>query len=1251
MHWRLLPTIAVLLLARPGEPAFETPGFAKAIAAAEQALAQGNLDGARGAIQRALERDPKSARAWALEAARAEAAGERDELVYAKHRELRLRVAQKADRKQTAGLREALIALDPIAKDLLALNARFRDQLVPLAKDYEKQGRRHSAIRVYKELLALDPEDVESQAAIERIAAAPDPSLAEDAKPKDLLADVSEEWIAEHDAEHGTWDERAVLERENYVTMTDAGYEVLLRSAEAMEQMNAFYRAFFGYGAEGDKRAVSRIDLRIFKSRDEYLKLGEGPPVEWSGGHFTGGAVETYIGQGGFQETVGTLFHEAAHQFVSLATNAAGWLNEGLASFFEGCRILPNGTVLMNLPANQRLFPLVERMEKGWMSDAWDGMDRQDPSKSEPEEAPTFRIVLEDEYPWGPAWYAPTWGVAYFLYNYQDPVDGRFVYRKAFRTFVDESGGRMGAGAVENFEEVVLAHPAAPTPGVDAPEGEVIALPKTCAELDAVWKAWLVGLRDEQAGRSEPERRYHDWARHALTRGELDDAEEHFEKGLVATPDDAGLLSSFATLLAEKRKNPDRAAKLLRQAVRALEAAAPVDERLLSELDARLAKLDPKHRTLERLRDDLQKVVVNVARRYQDDGLDLMAMDVSWRFGNDLFMPALFATFEASARRAKKTLALWKLAYNETNLAGWSSAGLEGWQSEGERLSAALGTYTEGDFGYRFLTLDQVTSGDFSMDVELRAESGAITFAGLVFGQKSANDFHALLFYPPSKPSNGAAAGGKLGNGWIDLATFRGGGDFKTWRHNPVAPPQRTDESAAESWHRLRIDVTGALVDAWFDGQYVATQDFGAVDVLRGSFGLMIGSGMAQFRNVRYLARQARDPGAAIERAIRMEELPPSSRGGSWLGALPPFPKVQTWVQGSRSAWREGELGPVVLVLWSLDQNRDIPIDEWLVDLERKTREVGLAVVAVCSAYSGGRKLETSALTAYLQEHPFPGAVALDTPGGEEELGQTFGDYRISPTGFGLPRLLLLDVDGKVAWEGDPGFKIGRGWIREEASYLDAPLEDLVARRKLREVRAWIGRWCAGGAAALARGDLAMAWPLIVEARAFDRRLAGELDQADRARTALEAALAVPDESAVELAARQAEPALEALVHWGELCGSPVDPKAHKRVKAALASANSSAWKRALAMLAPLRKRIEAGKPPSSAADVRAKLAELPGALVRELEARLAAAEGDAPALASVVLGAEELPAAWLAREVFGWTAPPAEPSGVGSSR
>ena len=46
------------------------------------------------------------------------------------------------------------------------------------------------------------------------------------------------------------------------LTYTNSGYENLVRAAEAMEQMNAFYREFFRYGVEGDTHTVPRIDLR-----------------------------------------------------------------------------------------------------------------------------------------------------------------------------------------------------------------------------------------------------------------------------------------------------------------------------------------------------------------------------------------------------------------------------------------------------------------------------------------------------------------------------------------------------------------------------------------------------------------------------------------------------------------------------------------------------------------------------------------------------------------------------------------------------------------------------------------------------------------------------------------------------------------------------------------------------------------------------------------------------------------------------
>ncbi|MEW6074600.1 MAG: tetratricopeptide repeat protein [Planctomycetota bacterium] len=1142
---RLLPWIAILsLVALAPAPARGPSGFARAMARATEALAAGDLAAAREEIGRAQERDPRSVDAWALRARWAEAAADRDELVYALHRELQLRIAQRLPREATKALRERLAGIDPVAADLLGLEKTFLAELRPLAAKYEKEDRPHSAIRVHKEILALDPENLESQAAIERIAAAPDPSLAGDAKPRDLLADVSEEWIAGHDAEHATWKTHAVLERDNYVTHTDAGYEVLVRTAEAMEQMNAFYRVFFQYGTKEDGRAVSPIEIHIFRNRDEYLELGVGPPVEWSGGQFTGGAVETYIGEGGFEAMVGTLFHEAAHQFVSLATNASGWLNEGLASFFEGTRILANGTVLMNMPANHRLFELVERMERGWMADETDGIDPANASDSAPEKAPTFRIVLEDRYAWGPPWYAPTWGVVYFLYDYQDPFDGRFVYRRAFREFIDKSGGRTGEGAVENFEEVVLARPQPPTKGMELPADAKLALPETCAELDPVWKEWLTALRDEQSGRLAVQRPYLDWGRYAIRRGDFDDAAEHFEKGLVAAPDDPEVHEAFADLLVDRWQNEDRAVKLLLAAARLIERAAAPDADRIRRIERKIAKLDSHQQTLERVHERLAAAAAGLVDRYLAEGLDLMAMYVSWRMGTDFEMPGMFERFETAAFRSKKSLALWKLAYNEENLDGWADAGVEEFHPDGEVLRGEYGEFDEDDFSCRYLTLDEITSGDFSMEAEVQAEHGAVSFAGLVFGRKSANDCHALLLFPP-----GIDAAGEAKAGYVDLVTFYGGGSFKTWRHSTVREEQDPDRTVSERWRSLRVDVTGRLVDIWVGGEYVATQEFGTLDVLRGSFGLMIGTGKARFRNVRYLARAARDPGSLIEREIKMSDAAregpagggAGSRSGSWLGEVPPFPVVSSWVQGRRESWEEAGAVPQLLVLWSVDQNELIGIDRWLAWLAESYAYSGLQIVSIGAFYDLERVAD------HLKGHPFPGAVGLDTPGGESLIGTTHEAYAIAR--FQLPRLLLLDIDGKVVWEGDPGFKKNVPWDPSLESFLQSPLEELVHQRKMRERAAWRTAWTETGRPALAAGRLAEAAPLLLQAREIGGEGDALVQEALARLAALEAAIDAIDATAGELASRGALGALETLLGWAETIGKPIDRRENKPLR------------------------------------------------------------------------------------------------------
>ncbi len=1201
--WKLAP-LAALALLLGAEPARESSGFAKAVADAEAALGKGDLAAAREAIQRALERDPKSTRAWDLQVRWAELANEPDDAVHALHREYALAVAQRAEKSALAALRARIAAADPVANDLFGLNAKYVKKLSEVAAAFEKLGWPHSAIAAHREILALDPENGASRAAIEKLASAPDPSLAENARPADLLAGISDEWIAEHDRSHADWDHRATLEHEHYVTHTDAGYAVLVRAAEAMDQMSDFYREFFAFGKGGDKRQAPRIELRIFKDQQEYLELGSGPPVKWSGGQFTGDAVETYLGAGGFEEMIGTLFHEAAHQYVSLATNAAGWLNEGLASFFEGSRLLANGTVQTNLPANHRLFPLVERMERGWMESATDGVSLDDP-QAVPPEAPTFRIVLENAYEWGPAWYEPTWGVAYFLYNYQDPRDGRFLYRKSFREYVNKSGGLTGETAVKTFEETVLAHPAEPTPGTKSS----LVAPKTVGELDAVWKEWLLRLRDEQSGRLRFLRPWKEWANSAIQRGDSEAALELFEKGLDAAPNDPKLLMAFAEFLAGEKRE-DRAVQLFRRAEALLSRSAGPDALLAAEADRWLRKLDPQVFALRKIRAGLVLEAQGIAQRYLDQRFELQAMDVAWRLGTELSIPSLFDVFRSAVEREGRSLAAWKLAYDEQGLEGWNAVGNTVFQPQEEELAARNGDYMADDFSYRFLTLNEVTAGDYSIEAEVRANAGEVSFAGLVFARKSANDFHALLLYP--------ASSGK--NGYVDLATFYGGGTHETWHH--VTVPGR----GGHPWIRLRIDVTGKLVEMWLDGSPIASQEFPAKEVLRGSFGLATGVGQAAFRNVRYLARDPRDPSAEIEREARARKSGGAANAsGSFIGLVPPFPKVGRWLQEPRANWEEGAGFPQLLVLWSCAQNEEIRVDAWLETFAKKYADVGLRVLSVAE-YS-----DEARLPDYLKDHTFPGSLAVDARE-PPSLGGSFETFEVGQ--FGLPRLLLLDLDGKVVWEGEPGFKKGKLWKGED-TFVDAPMRDLVQRRKLRELAAWRERWTAEGRAAIAAGDFAKVLPLLLETEPLDGTLYPDVGEAQAKLRRLQQAVLSPESTLAAFTREGREPALLALQRWAALAGTPLAET--KEVKAMAKCANVKGWERALGFLKPALRKIGEGKPAEVPEAVLEELAGLGGSFVEELRTDLTEARGDPERLKKLLLETEARPGRWLARTHFGW--------------
>ena len=239
--------------------------------------------------------------------------------------------------------------------------------------------------------------------------------------------------------------------------------------------------------------------------------------------------------------------------------------------------------------------------------------------------------------------------------------------------------------------------------------------------------------------------------------------------------------------------------------------------------------------------------------------------------------------------------------------------------------------------------------------------------------------------------------------GYVDLTTFYGDTSYDIWRHSPIPEVRERDLSTSEVWRKLRVDITGRHVDVWLDDEFVATQEFGTLGALRGTFGLITGPGDARFKNIRYLARQPGDPGAVIEREIRMEGIigDGGSRGYSWVGVKPPFPKVSRWVGEKRSSWEEVGHVPQLLVLWSVGQNDQIRLDAWLDYFERVNKPLGLKIVSIVNTWDDEK------LDAYLASHPFPGSVGVDLLDEEAGAGETFMGvlhHALQPAADAAPR-------------------------------------------------------------------------------------------------------------------------------------------------------------------------------------------------------------------------------------------------------
>lgn len=1021
-----------MLLLGSGDPYLD-----KYLGNAARLRAEGDLGAARAAIEKALERDDRHLDALQALAELAQASGDIDTSVWAYHRWLSVVDASNkpgASRKVRKEVLAKLMTIDLRAEDFRDLTTDHLNALNKLAKDHAKKGRFHSALEVYAEMLLIDPYHPEARAGIKFIRRTGGKDVAvEDAfaGSGDPTEGLDPEWLATENAKHEEWENAWTKETDNYRYKTNAGFLVLQTSSIAMEQMNQAYRKFFKYKEDGG--ATPKITVMVYKNRDEYLKYNNKPENDWTGGFFNGSSVQTFLGGPSGTETIrqmyGTLFHEAAHQFVSLTGRGGvpGWLNEGYASFFEGTTILSNGSVRWNQPATHRLFPLARRMDNGWMANHSEGVRDESGEWATPDNAPSLRILVENQYQWGPPWYAPTWGVVFFLYNFRND-EGELVYRESLREYYYSGAGSKGFGdRVNHFEAFVIDKaPLSPAQDID--------------ELNEIWKDWILELRDIQLGKSAARKSNFEHGTAALDRGETAVAVEFLEEAYMHQPEDPEVLWKLAGAL-EMQKHLDRASGLYLQFTRELELRGKTDDPRYETGREKLRKLDPLFRRHAALKVKMLDKGLELAKSYRQRKMPMMALEIARRMSAQFSLPEALNFYTEVAEETGKSLARWKVAYNELDLSGWS--GSDAYQAYGAMIEAKLvddeaSGRAPGEFFTADLTYDAAFSGDYSLEAEMRLSKEKSTIAGLTFGRKDANTTHAVILHP---------------TGFLDISTKDGG----TWTfrdHRTVA--------LNEEWQKLRIDLVGKVLDVYLNDQYIRSLEMPSRDSVQGGFGLITGTGEVSYRSLRYLARDPYDPAARIERELALAKVANAEierPTGTFSGTTPPtFTEGIAWLQrgdqtAAASASSKGLDSPLTLedlhgrpsalIFWSANQEQVIPTAKYYDVLAEKYAEYGYQFVLMI-----GGEHDPTLVDQLLQKHPLNRLhVGFD---------KDFAYYKacnVVPDGWGMPRILVMDVDGTVIWEGDPGLQPGRGWVEGDAeTYLDGPLKELLSKRRLKEL-------------------------------------------------------------------------------------------------------------------------------------------------------------------------------------------------------
>jgi hypothetical protein len=241
----------------------------------------------------------------------------------------------------------------------------------------------------------------------------------------------SASWIAKESAKHEDWETRFDEKSKYYDVETNLDYEFFMTAKSAMDEVYEFYQEVYGYS-----KKTPRVRLAIHRKRSDFDRfsqevLGRAMPSDSVGGYWAAGlnTVAAYDRSYGHPDMTRedlwqTLFHESSHQFMTILTEKVErrgcftpvWLDEGTATYFEGCQLKADGTIVKNNVAEHRLLE-------------WWWLEHSDERHTLEELTGHVRNTGADEtglLSYEGDFYAYGWALVYFLLNYEE--NDRRVY-------------------------------------------------------------------------------------------------------------------------------------------------------------------------------------------------------------------------------------------------------------------------------------------------------------------------------------------------------------------------------------------------------------------------------------------------------------------------------------------------------------------------------------------------------------------------------------------------------------------------------------------------------------------------------------------------------------------------------------------------------------------------------------------------------------------------------------------------------